>query len=102
LQEGARNSELPEFPQNFRGPEIPEFLALQIFTKSFLSSCGATFSKGPEFLAGIFRNENFWGAGISAPRPEFLPSVKPQNFCPQAGISGVGRLQRTDFELAYK
>jgi hypothetical protein len=36
--------------QNFRGPEIP----LRIFAKSFLSSYGATFCKGPEFLAGIF------------------------------------------------
>jgi hypothetical protein len=40
--------------QNFWGPEIPEFPALRIFAESFLLSCGATFCKGPEFLAGIF------------------------------------------------
>jgi hypothetical protein len=35
--------------QNFWGPEIPEFLSLLFFTKSFFSSCGATLIKGPEF-----------------------------------------------------
>jgi hypothetical protein len=47
--------------QNFRGPEFPEFLVVRIFAKSFLSGCGATCSKGPEFLAKIFRSENFRG-----------------------------------------
>jgi hypothetical protein len=42
--------------RSIKGPET-EFLgfpALRIFAKSFLSSCGATFCKGPEFLAEIF------------------------------------------------
>jgi hypothetical protein len=59
--------------QNFWGPEIPEFPVLKNFTKSFSPSCGAPCSKGPQFLAEIFRNENFRGARISAPRPEFPP-----------------------------
>jgi hypothetical protein len=52
---------------------IPEFPALENFAKSFSPSCGAPYSKGPEFMARIFRNENFWGAKNSAPRLEFLP-----------------------------
>jgi hypothetical protein len=31
---------------NFRGPEIPEFSALQNLAKSFTKRCGATFCKG--------------------------------------------------------
>jgi hypothetical protein len=50
------------------------------------------------------KGRNFWpefsemkisGAEISA-------LSEPQNFRPLAGISGVSRLQWTDFELAYK
>jgi hypothetical protein len=58
--------------QNFRGPEILEFPALRILAKSFLSSYGATLSKGPELLAGIFRMKISGG-------PEFPPPG--QNFC---------------------
>jgi hypothetical protein len=65
VQLSGREPKIPS-NQNFRGPEIPEFLALRIFVKSFLSSCGATLSKGPEFLAGIFRMKISWG-------PEFPP-----------------------------
>jgi hypothetical protein len=77
---GAACRKGPKFlsNQNFRGPEIPEFLALRFFDKSFLSSCGVTLCKGPEFLAIIFRIKISGGAGISAPRSEFL--APGQNF----------------------
>jgi hypothetical protein len=32
--------------ENFRRPEIPEFLALQNLAKSFIKCCGTTCSKG--------------------------------------------------------
>jgi hypothetical protein len=46
--------------QNFRGLEIPEFLALKNSAKSFTKGCGAAFGKGPEIL----RNQNFRGPEI--------------------------------------
>jgi hypothetical protein len=53
--------------QNFRGPEIPEFLALRNSVMSFTKHCGATCSKG----AGNSSLAEFLGAGnfiISGPR----------------------------------
>jgi hypothetical protein len=87
--------------QNFWGAEILEFPALRFFAKSFFSSCGATLSEGPEFLAGIFRMKISGGRNFR-PQAEISALSGPRNFQPLAGISGVSRLQRIDFELAYK
>jgi hypothetical protein len=53
--------------QNFRGPEIPEFLAFQNSAKSFTKRYGATCSKGAgnSGLVEILRARNFI---ISVPR----------------------------------
>jgi hypothetical protein len=47
--------------QNFRGPEIPEFLSLQNLAKSFPKYCGATICKGARNsgLAEFLGAENF-------------------------------------------
>jgi hypothetical protein len=52
---------------NLRGPEIPEFPALQNSAKSFTKCCGATFSKGARNsgLAEFLGARNFI---ISGPR----------------------------------
>jgi hypothetical protein len=53
--------------QNFRGSEIPEFLALRNLAKSFTKCCGATFGKGAR-NSGL---AEYPGAGnfiISGPR----------------------------------
>jgi hypothetical protein len=53
--------------QNFWGPKIPEFLALQNSAKSFRKHCGAAFCKGARNsgLAEFPRARNFI---ISGPR----------------------------------